>query len=248
MPLILIIDDDDLFRESLSHNLSDVGYDVIDLGDGALALEHLQATEHQPDLILLDWKMPQLNGIEVLKTLRQRQFDVPVIFLTVLGDQIYEEAALAGGAVDFIEKSRSFTIIQRRIELVLSDKSRRGDKEAETEEPSALKVGELELRIKSNRAYWRGEEVDLSISEFKMVHLMARQAGNDVTYRDLYDQVHGEGFQSGFGAEGYRGNVRTFIKRIREKFRDLDDDFDCIENYPGFGYRWSRAGGEPEPG
>jgi len=240
MNLVMIIDDDDLFRESLSHNLDDVGYRVIDFTDGATALEHLIGGAPPPDLILLDWKMPQMNGIEVLKALRQRQYDAPVIFLTVLGDQIYEEAALAGGAVDFIEKSRSFTIIRRRIELVLSDKSRAEDRDAKVDEASSLEVGDLELRLKSHRAYWRGQEVDLSISEFKMVHLMASQAGDDVTYRDLYDQVHGEGFQSGFGAEGYRGNVRTFIKRIREKFRELDGRFDCIENYPGFGYRWSK--------
>jgi two-component system response regulator ChvI len=59
-----------------------------------------------------------------------------------------------------------------------------------------------------------------------------------VRYRDLYDLVHGEGFVAGYGEDGYRTNVRTFIKRVRKKFRDIDDQFDAIENYPGFGYRW----------
>ena len=63
--------------------------------------------------------MPEMNGIEVLKQLRARSIDVPVVFLTVLSDQIYEEAALLGGAVDFVEKSRSFTILRRRIELIV---------------------------------------------------------------------------------------------------------------------------------
>ncbi|HLW28926.1 MAG TPA: helix-turn-helix domain-containing protein, partial [Kiloniellales bacterium] len=66
----------------------------------------------------------------------------------------------------------------------------------------------------------------------------AERAGQDVTYRELYDLVHGRGFVAGSGPDGYRANVRTFMKRIRQKFRELDEDFDEIENYPGFGYRW----------
>lgn len=243
MTRAIIIDDDDLFRESLSHNLSDLGYEVTDFADGDGLLKHLATAERRPDVILLDWKMPRMNGIEVLKALRQRRIDVPVIFLTVLGDQIYEEAALAGGAVDFIEKSRSFTILRKRIELVLRGKSEpAADGPPRPDQASSLKVGDLDLNLRSHRAYWRDAEVGLSVTEFKMVQLMASQAGQDVAYRELYDLVHGQGFHSGYGAEGYRGNVRTFIKRIREKFRRLDGDFADIENYPGFGYRWR----EPE--
>ena len=60
-----------------------------------------------------------------------------------------------------------------------------------------------------------------------------------MSYREIYDLVHGEGFVAGAGEDGYRANVRTFIKRIRQKFRDLDDTFDRIENYPSYGYRWA---------
>ena len=71
-----------------------------------------------------------------------------------------------------------------------------------------------------------------------MVKLLAERPGKDVTYRDLYDVVHGSGFRAGQGSEGYRANVRAAIKRIRQKFKESDADFDRIENYPGFGYRW----------
>lgn len=238
MPQAIIVDDDDLFRESLSHNLLDLDFQVMDFSNGRAAIDYLASTEDRPDVILLDWKMPEMNGIEVLKALRSRQLDVPVIFLTVLGDQIYEEAALAGGAVDFIEKSRSFTILRKRIELVIARSSDNAGAVTTGEEPGHLAVGPLSLNLKSHRAQWRGREVDLSVTEFKMVHLMASRPGEDVSYRELYDLVHGQGFHSGYGAEGYRGNIRTFIKRIREKFRRLDCDFAHIENYPGFGYRW----------
>jgi two-component system response regulator ChvI len=78
----------------------------------------------------------------------------------------------------------------------------------------------------------------LTLNEFRIVDLLAGRPGRDVRYRELYDQVHGAGFIAGSGEEGYRGNVRTLIKRIRQKFRALDTSFEAIENYPGFGYRW----------
>jgi len=88
------------------------------------------------------------------------------------------------------------------------------------------------------------QQVDLTLSEFAIIRFMVTQAGRDVTYRQIYDIVRGKDFVAGFGAEGYRANVRSFIKRIRKKFRDVDADFERIDNYPGFGYRWREAPGE----
>lgn len=113
---VLIVDDDALLRESLEQNLIDSGFVVSGFSNGQDALDHFNGAASS-DLILLDWKMPEMNGIEVLKHLRARKIDVPVVFLTVLSDQIYEEAALLGGAVDFVEKSRSFAILRRRSNL-----------------------------------------------------------------------------------------------------------------------------------
>jgi two-component system response regulator ChvI len=79
------------------------------------------------------------------------------------------------------------------------------------------------------------------LTEFQIVRLLASSADTDVSYRQIYDLVRGKDFIAGYGEEGYRVNVRSFIKRIRQKFRDVDDTFDCIENYPGFGYRWVDA-------
>src|SRR6266481_7883840 len=114
----LIVDDDGLFRESLARNLSDAGFATTSFGDGVSALQHL-TDSGPPDMILLDWKMPGMTGIQVLRQLRDRRVEAPVVFLTVLSDQIYEEAGLLGGAVDFIEKSRSFSILSRRVELII---------------------------------------------------------------------------------------------------------------------------------
>ena len=74
-----------------------------------------------------------------------------------------------------------------------------------------------------------------------IVRFLAIQSGGDVTYRQIYDIVRGKDFVAGYGADGYRANVRSFIKRIRKKFRDVDSEFEQIENYPGYGYRWLDA-------
>src|SRR5260370_25204084 len=113
---ILLIDDDGEFRESLSLNLADEGFVVTTFADGPSALEFVSSREGV-DVILLDWRMPGMNGLEVLRELRQRSVTTPVIFLTVLSDDIHEEAALARGAVEFIDKSRRLSILGRRVEL-----------------------------------------------------------------------------------------------------------------------------------
>jgi two-component system response regulator ChvI len=242
---VVLVDDDDLFRESLGQNLNDAGFQVRDFGSGEAALEHLLA-DSSDDIVLLDWKMPGMNGIELLRRIRQAGLEAPVIFLTVLNDQIYEEAALQGGAVDFVEKSRSFAILLKRMNLILA--GRKGGEPSLPGEVGAqtglFHRGELELRGDTSRVFWQGKEVSLSVTEYKMVALLATRAGQDVRYRDLYDLVHGSGFVAGYGAEGYRSNVRAFVKRIRQKFREADSAFDEIENYSGFGYRWREGAGE----
>lgn len=237
---ILIVDDDDLFRESVGQNLRDEGFDVEEADGGEPALARL-AQDPSPDLILLDWKMPDINGIEVLKRYRAEGGHAPVIFLTVLSDQIYEEAALIGGAVDFIEKARSFSILRRRIELIV-DGGKAGPAGGEAETTGAIELGALKLDPDSARARWNGAEVDLTVAEFGVVRHLASRPGKDCRYREIYDLVRGEGFHAGAGEDGYRTNVRSIIKRIRRKFEALDPDFAEIENYPGFGYRWRAPG------
>jgi len=232
---IVLVDDEDLFRESLSLNLAEAGFAVHPFASGEAAIAHLSTDGG--DVVLLDWMMPGLNGLEVLRRIRGASLSVPVIFLTVLTDQIYEEAALQLGAVDFVEKSRSFSILRRRIDLILQG-SKGNDAASSRGNGTVLRRGELELRRETARAFWSGRAIPLTVTEFKMIDLLASRAGTDVRYRDLYDLVHGEGFVTGKGPEGYRANVRAFMKRIREKFRAIDSEWDAVENHSGLGYRW----------
>ncbi len=236
-PVVVIVDDDDLFRESIEQNLIESDFKVIAFADGPSAFDHLNG-DGEADLVLLDWKMSPMSGIELLRRLRESGAEVPVIFLTALSDQIYEEAALIGGAVDFVEKSRSFTILLKRIELNLSGPKVAARQPAPEQQSPLVVHGELNLDLETNRADWKGRRVGLSRSEFFIVSYLVDRNGRDVGYRELYDLVRGGGFAAGAGPEGYRANVRTFIRRIRAKFRDIDDGFKEIENFPGFGYRW----------
>jgi two-component system response regulator ChvI len=235
-PQLVLIDDDDLFRESLGLNLIDEGYDVTSFSNGAAALEHF-AAGGIADVVLLDWRMPGMNGLEVLRSLRRAGNTTPVIFLTVLSEDIYEEAALEGGAVDFIDKSRRLSILVKRLRLI-AEGARPAPESEGRQSGDVLHLGRLELRFDINRASWSGTPIDLTLTEFKIIALLALRTGEDVSYREIYDLVHGKNFVAGYGDEGYRANVRTFIKRIRKKLRDVDPEFEHIHNYAGFGYRW----------
>ncbi len=246
-PRIMIVDDDDLFRESLGLNLAEVGYEIVDFPNGESAVDYLLAG-NDSDAVLLDWRMPGLDGPGVLRRLREAKIQVPVIFLTMLSDEIYEEAALKWGAVDFIDKSRRLPIILSRLKIITEGAkpiaARDSQPTSEDPEATTLHRGHLELRQDIHRANWRGGQVDLTLSEFIIVRFLAYQASGDVTYRQIYDMVRGKDFAAGYGSEGFRANVRSFIKRIRKKFREVDPDFDAIDNYPGFGYRWRDESGD----
>jgi two-component system response regulator ChvI len=234
VPHVVLTDDDELFRESLGLNLADEGYDVTSFANGHETLTYLQEGG-EADVLLLDWRMPELTGIDVLRRLRRAGIGIPVIFLTALSDEIYEQAALEGGAVDFIDKSRRLPILLKRLELIAE--GRRPLRSADPASPAVLRHGALELRCESHRAFWHGVMVDLSLTEFRIIELLAARAGEDVGYREIYD-LHGKDFIAGVGVKGYRTNVRGLLKRIRGAFRDVDPEFAQIGNYARFGYRW----------
>src|SRR5215472_12204870 len=148
MAHLLLVDDDDDFRESLGLNLIDEGYEVTSLSNGRDTLAYLE-NGGDADVVLLDWRLPDLTGLEVLRRLRRGGAAVPVIFLTVLSDDIYEEAALEGGAVDFIDKSRRLSILLRRLQLI-AEGGRPAVIESEPTRLPLLRLGALTLRFDTN--------------------------------------------------------------------------------------------------
>jgi len=233
---VVVVDDDPLFLKTLTMNLEDSGLLVEGFTDGGAAIGAVAAGA-PPAALLLDWQMPGLDGLEVLRRLRAAGVNAPAIFLTALTQPIFEELALDQGAVDFVEKSRSFSIILKRLQLII-DGTKHAGAVASGDGTGSAVVGRLQLRAEAKRALWQGREVPLSLGEYEVVAHLATRPGTDVSYREIYDLVRGAGFMAGDGAEGYRANVRAMVKRIRKKFAEIDAAFAALENYPGFGYRW----------
>lgn len=237
---LMLVDDDDDFRESASCELEDQGFEVTALADGHSLLEHL-AAGNPADVIVLDWRLESATGLDLLPLLRRRGVQIPIVFLTGLASTDHERAALDRGAVDFIDKGRGVAILVRRIRLIMESFGQRDRPPVED-----IARGSLTLRPKVSRAYWNNQDVGLTVTEFNIVHLLVAQGGDYVTYRAIYDCVHWRGFIAGSGDDGYRTNVRSAIKRIRGKFHLVDAEFAEIETFPGFGYRW-RSGGDDSP-
>jgi hypothetical protein len=161
-------------------------------------------------------------------------------------EQLIVEALRSGEAQDVVLIDRDtlnpadFEMLEKLNALGLSLPVRSGESKANdaSDHSSQTEFGDLRFDFKICRAYWKNRAVDLTITQFNIVHLFARRIGENLAYREIYDIVHGEGFFAGEGTKGYQTNVRSLIKRIRQKFCEIDDTFDAIENHRGFGYRW----------
>ena len=199
------------------------------------SLADAHETVGDADVIVLHCKLNDFS-IELLGKLRA--FDIPAVLVTDEAAPAYECLALDKGAVDVILTSRGPGVLARRLKGVVKA-IRRTDR---PRSDGPRKCGELLLRPDTGRACWKDIDVGLTFGEYQIVHLLASNAGQYVTYRAIYDRLHYEGFIAGSGADGYRVNVRSAIKRIRNHFRALDPTFDHIENYAGFGYSWKKLG------
>ena len=231
---VVLIEDDGDYRQALAEDLSDRGFSVQGFADGASFLQSPEAAR-DADVVLLDWGLPQTSGIDLLPQMRRRGINLPVVFLTGRALTKYESLAFERGAVDFIDKARGVDVLAKRLRRAV---------EAATSPASpvsvekSMVVGKLVLESAISRAYWNRVDVGLTVGEYNIVHLLVLNAGRYVTYRAIYDRMHYAGFIAGSGDHGYRSNVRSSIKRIRNKFRTRDPEFDDIQNYMSFGYCW----------
>lgn len=230
---VVFVDDDEDYREAVTGELIDHGFDVVGFGDGDAMFEYF-GSGGSADVVVLDWRLPGASGLDLLGQSRRRGILVPVIVLTGMLATTYENAALDNGAVDFVNKSRGALVLAKRINLIAAA----GKKLPEQRREECLVAGDLVLRPQVSRALWKEQDVNLTVVEFNIVLLMVRHLNEYVTYRAIYDCVHHAGFIAGTGEDGYRTNVRSSIKRIRNKFRAIDADFSQIENFLAFGYRW----------
>ena len=248
---VVLVESDQYYREVLTFELLCQGFVVHAFADGASLLGSL-ATAVDADLAVLDWDLPRMSGIKLMAELRRQDVNLPVVLLTgqvIAGDEndrcllaprealdAYECMAFDEGAVDFIPKSRDRRVLVKRLRRVVELVKSKTDVSVE----ERVACGKLQLNPETSRTYWNQVDVGLTFGEYKIVNLLASNVGRYVTYRAVYDCLHYEGFIAGTGEDGYRANVRSAIKRIRNKFRSCDPAFDEIKNYTSFGYCWRK--------
>ena len=228
---VLLIQDGAIDRGFLAHELSKQGLAVQTVASLAGASDAVG----DADVIVLCGRADN-SSIDLLSKLHRLGPNVPVVLLTDQASPAHECLALDEGASDVMCKTRGSEVLARRLKAVVKTFGR-------TAQPRAggrMICGKLLLRPDVRRAYWKDADLGLSLGEYNIIHLLASNVGRYVTYRAIYDRLHYEGFIAGDGADGYRANVRSVIKRIRNKFRSLDPTFDEIENYNSFGYCWKK--------
>jgi two-component system, OmpR family, response regulator ChvI len=229
---VLLIGDGAINRGFLANELSKRGFVVRKLS----SLSGAPNAARDADVIVLHCDRVKNSGIDLLVELHRQGVDVPLVLLTDRAPPAHESLALDEGAVDVICKSRGSEVLARRLKRVVKASNR-------TDQPRsdrAMICGKLLLRPDISRAYWKDADLDLTLGEYNIVHLLVSNVGKYITYRAVYDRLRHEGFIAGDGPDGYRANVRSAIKRIRNKFRALEPTFDEIENYAGFGYCWKK--------
>ena len=158
--------------------------------------------------------------------------NAPVVFLNGLASIIRQ----ANYGSDVVERASSEALVSA-LRLAATMAESRTDVSATTK---YVRCGKLLLEAESSRALWDGEDLQLTLGEYRIVQLLASQPGQYFTYRAIYDRLRHEGFIAGDGARGHCANVRSAIKRIRNKVRAFEPTFDEIENYIGFGYCWRK--------
>ncbi|HEY8267523.1 MAG TPA: response regulator transcription factor [Xanthobacteraceae bacterium] len=233
MPTIALVDDDRNILTSVSIALEAEGYRILAYTDGASALEGFKT--NVPDLAILDIKMPRMDGMELLRRVRQKA-DMPVIFLTSKDEEIDELFGLKMGADDFIRKPFSQRLLVERVKAVLRRFTPK-DAQATKEQldAKALERGQLRMDPERHTCTWKGDPVTLTVTEFLILQALAVRPGVVKSRNALMDAAYDD--------QVYVDDrtIDSHIKRLRKKFKIVDDDFEMIETLYGVGYRFKEA-------
>ena len=231
---IALVDDERTITTTLRMALEQEGYKVRVYNDGASALEAL--TEDPPDLAILDIKMPRMDGMELLRRLRQ-QTQLPVIFLTSKDEEIDELFGLKMGADDYIAKPFSQRLVVERVKAVLRRfaPAQEGPGGSTAVAAQILERGKLRLDPERHMCHWDNKNVTLTVTEFLILQALAMRPGVVKSRDALMDAAYDD--------QVYVDDrtIDSHIKRLRKKFKVVDDDFDVIETLYGVGYRFKEA-------
>ncbi|CAK0768991.1 Transcriptional regulatory protein ChvI [Azospirillaceae bacterium] len=225
---IVLVDDDRHILTSVAMALEAEGFEIRCYADGAEALRGL--TQRPADLAVLDIKMPRLDGMELLARLRQTT-TMPIIFLTSKDEEEDEVRGLRMGADDYITKPFSLRLLIERIRALL--RRRTLDDNRDAQDPgTVLTRGLLTLDGARHSCTWKGQSVDLTVTEFLLVKTLAIRPGHVKNRDQLIDAAYGENIYVD------DRTIDSHIKRLRKKFKAIDTEFSQIETLYGVGYRY----------
>ncbi|NQZ13452.1 MAG: response regulator transcription factor [Alphaproteobacteria bacterium] len=226
---IALVDDDRNILTSVSMSLEAEGYNVKTYNDGEEGLSGIKTST--PDLVVLDIKMPRMDGMEVLTKLREESA-IPVIFLTSKDDEVDEVIGLRMGADDYITKPFSQRLLIERIRALLRRQELQKTSATAKKSEEIVERGDLTLDDSRHLCSWKKQPINLTVTEYLLVKALAQRPGHVKNRDQLIDLAYGENIYVD------DRTIDSHIKRIRKKFKKIDQDFDQIETLYGIGYRY----------
>ena len=224
---VALVDDEEGIRQTVGLALRREGYEVEVYEDGQAAWEAF--AERLPDLVVLDILMPRLDGLELCRRLRTRSESLPILFLTSKDEEFDRVLGLELGGDDYLCKPFSVRELMARVKVLLR---RRALAREGTGPAKVLVAGQLTLDLDRFQAAWAGQPLALTVTEFRMLHALARHPGHVKTRQQLVEE--------GYPEDTYvsERTVDTHVKRLRKKLATADPAADPIETMYGLGYRW----------
>lgn len=224
--IVLLVDDDQPSLKMSTFLLREDGYEVITAQSGTEALKVLE--ERPVDLVILDVMMPGMDGHEVLRRLRQR-YELPVIFLSAKGEVADKVKGLEIGADDYLAKPFEPAELLARVKSVM----RRTEIFSKADSASHLYVSGLRLDPVSNRVYFEdGHHEELTPIEFRLLHMLMRNAGRTLTHDVLINSVWG------YEYDGYSNQIAVYVRRLRAKIEEDPSDPRLLVTVRGLGYKF----------
>ena len=231
MVKICLIDDDQNILASLSLALKSEKFDVETYSDGISGLEALKSNNF--DIAILDIKMPRLDGLEVLQKFRNSS-DIPVIFLTSKDDEIDQLLGLKMGADDYITKPFSQKLLIERVKVILKRTAFSLENENFVKSDSLIERGDLLLNMDRHECHWKSKRIKLTVTEFLLLENLVNRPG----YVKNRDQLMSAAYSEDIYVDDR--TIDSHIKRIRRKFKAIDQEFNSIETLYGVGYRFNQ--------
>jgi two-component system response regulator ChvI len=227
MSKVAVVDDEKTIRSLIVMALEEEGYCASEYSNGEDAWRAFR--KEMPDVVVLDIIMPRMNGLELCRRIREVDRRVPVIFLSSRDDEFDKVIGLETGADDYVCKPFSIIELTARVGAAVRRYSALSEKQPGVPD---VEAGSLVMDAETYSVHWKKRPIALSVSEYRMLRLLASEPGNVKTREQL--------MSASFPDDSYVNEraADSHIKRIRKKIKDADPDSDCIEAVYGLGYRY----------